>query len=228
MSPLISQAYDFILQQTLNYQFEPGEIISDSQIAGKLGVSRTPVREAILLLQNDGILQNSKEGKTIVTPITMDDLSDILHVRSSLESEAIRIIALNGWLSDNQYAEMERIHRVFSSTNAHSSLSEHYSCDDLFHSTLISFSNSRRIKEATAQMRLEMQRFRWMSLLQPTRQTSAIQEHANILAAIGEKDVGKSVDALISHFERSEFFFRSIFRNGDTQQIAKMLKALIV
>lgn len=228
MNAQVSLAYDFILNRILTYGLAPEALVSDNKLAKELGISRAPVREAILMLVMDGLVQSSPDGKMLVAPISMYDITDIFHIRSALEIEAVRIIASQGWLTDEQYIELQRIHRLFSDTNIQRSLSEHYTYDDLFHSTLSSYSGSRRISQITAQMHLQMQRIRWLSLMTSDRQSEAVKEHSAIIDALIEKDCSKAIDCLQTHFKKSQLSYQSILNDDNTRQVAMTVSTLIL
>lgn len=220
MSVQVASAYDLILKRILSYEMAPESVISDNQLAKEFGMSRAPVREAILLLAMDGLVQNSPNHKMIVAPIKLDDIIDIMHVRNALETEALRIIAENGWLSANQEKKLQELHRKFSNAADLNTVSEHYSYDDMFHSELIGYSKSRRIVDILEQMRLQMQRARWLNLAVPSRQREATREHEDILNAILDKDLDRTVDCLHLHFANSAESFRSALSDQRMKQVA--------
>lgn len=119
---------------------------------------RAPVREAMLLLEMDGLVCDSSDGRSLVAPIKLDDIVDIIHVRSALESEAVRLLAKSGWLNEQQAQTLQDIHSRFVSAAAKSDASEQYELDDLFHATFVEYSGSQRIISMLGQMRLQMQR----------------------------------------------------------------------
>lgn len=228
MNAQVSLAYDYILERILSYDLLPDAKVSDNQLAKELGISRAPIREAILLLVMDGLIHSTPDGKMIVAPIHFDDITDILNVRSALEITAVRIISENGWLSEEQHAELHRLHHLFSESNVRRAFSQHYSYDDLFHSTLISFAGSKRISEITAQMRLQMQRIRWLSLLENDRQSAAVYEHRAILDAIQNKDLNRAISCMQEHFNQSEQAFRRVFDDRNVRQIVLAVSSLIL
>ena len=93
-----------------------------------------------------------------MAPIKLDDIVDIIHVRSALKSEAVRLLAKSGWLNEQQAQTLQDIHSRFVSAAAKSDASEQYELDDLFHATFVEYSGSQRIISMLGQMRLQMQR----------------------------------------------------------------------
>ena len=87
-NPLYEQIYENIKESIINGDFKSGERIVDGWIAEKLGVSRSPVREAFRKLEQDGLLVN-QDGTTLVYKPNVDDLIDLFEVRAGLEGMAI-------------------------------------------------------------------------------------------------------------------------------------------
>ncbi len=222
MNTNVAKAYDIILQKIFSFELEPGALVSDNQLAKELGMSRAPVREAVLILTMAGLIQNL-EGKSVVSSISITDIIDILHVRNALETESLLIIADNGWLTAAQEEELKKIHGELLEANSQGDMSEQYFKDDLFHSTLSGYSNSPRISNFLNQMKLQMQRARWLNLAIPERQDVSAHEHTNLLNAILNKDLDVSINCLKQHLQNSELSFRHILSDKQTQQLAKAI-----
>ena len=72
----------------------------------------------MLLLEMDGLVCDSSDGRSLVAPIKLDDIVDIIHGRSALESEAVRLLAKSGWLNEQQAQTLQDIHSRFVSAAA--------------------------------------------------------------------------------------------------------------
>lgn len=129
----------------------------------------------MLLLEMDGLICDSSDGRSLVAPIKLDDIVDIIHVRSAMESEAVRLLAKSGWLNEQQAQTLQDIHSRFVSAAAKSDASEQYELDDLFHATFVEYSGSQRIISMLGQMRLRMQRARWLNQIMPERQKARLK-----------------------------------------------------
>ena len=215
----VTIAYGAIRDQILQYLLPPGAPLSDNQLSKALGMSRAPIREAILLLQMDGLVQVDEGGKVRVSPICFEDISDILSVRCALESEAIRLIANAGWLDAQQEQELIDLHRQLCESTCTNDVTEQYGYDDLFHLKIAEFSKSKRICEILGQMRLQMQRARWLNFANPKRQESASQEHQVLLAAILNHDAETAINHLRIHFDNSRNSFYVVLNDKKMQPI---------
>lgn len=216
-------AYTEIRNQIIFYKLLPETLISDNKLAQTLKMSRAPVREAIIHLQMDGLIQTNEDGKLIVAPIRLEDIQDILHVRRALESEAIQLIAAKGWLTKEQTKDLTQTHQQLENCDGFENVSKFYYYDDLFHSKLVEYSQSPRIIDTLERMRLQMQRARWLNATVPSRQEEAFQEHALILEAVIEQDSQKAVASINQHFTNSNNVFTSILSNEQMRILASAI-----
>ncbi len=86
-------AYGALLDMILRGAIAPGELVTERQIAARLGMSRTPVREAVRRLEGEGTLERQRTGALVVRPYSMEDFLHALAVRRLLEGEAVRLAA---------------------------------------------------------------------------------------------------------------------------------------
>lgn len=213
-------AYEYIRDRIIAYTLMPDTALSDNQIAKELGMSRAPIREALLLLQMDGLVQIHEKGKIHVSPISFEDISDILCIRFGLESEAIRLIARNGWLSASQEKDLMSLQKEMAHSVNAEDISKHYEYDDLFHQRLAELSGSPRIQDILNRMRLQMQRARWLNVMNPKRLNDATEEHGKLLDAIIAHNEVDAVNLLRVHFKNSEESFEFVFNNRQMQALA--------
>lgn len=216
-------AYEHIRDQIISYILPPETAISDNKFAKELDMSRAPIREAILLLQMDGLIQTNTDGKMIVSPIGIGDIVDILHVRCALESEAIVLISAAGWLTGEQEAKLQEIHAQMTSSVQYDLTSDNYKYDDLFHSTLAEYAGSVRICDMLERMRLQMQRARWLNIANPGRRLEAAEEHEQLLNSILLHDEQAALVALRTHFKNSGAAFHAVLENKQIQALAAMI-----
>src|SRR4051794_7214558 len=90
---LSTVAYGALLDMILRGTIAPGELVTERQIAARLGMSRTPVREAVRRLEGEGTLERQRDGALIVRPYSMEEFLQALAVRRLLEGEAARLAA---------------------------------------------------------------------------------------------------------------------------------------
>jgi DNA-binding GntR family transcriptional regulator len=181
-------------------------------------MSRAPVREALLQLVADGLVEDDK-GKLTVAPIGLREIVDILQVRRAIETEAVHVIAENGWLTNEQKNELATVFERLVSSVTSDSMIENYKDDDDFHTTIIGFSGNRRMAQMQGQMNLQMQRARWLNIAVPLRQHTSRKEHKEIYEAILDSDESRTVAAVETHLRNSEQSFRQVFNDPTLKQI---------
>lgn len=226
-SSLVSYAYGYLRDQIISYKFQPGEHLSDYHIAKSLKMSRAPIREALLRLHMDGLVQTNADGRIYVTSINMDDIADILYVRRALESEALSLIAENNWLTVQQEESLLEIHEQLKKHSRAECPDLSYEYDDLFHQQLASYSQSPRIVKMLKQLQLQMQRARWINILNHQRYAETLTEHQNLLEAILAKDRALAISCLRVHIQNSEQAFRSILESEQIPKIAATISSFI-
>lgn len=220
----VISAYEQIRDRIIMYALPPKTQLSDYKLAKELSMSRAPVREAILLLERDGLVTLDENGKKIISPISLEDVVDILHVRAALESEALLLLADRGWLKPQEEKKLKAIHAKMLQAAKKGQVRDCYRYDDEFHHCFLSYADSPRISETLERMRLQMQRARWLNAANPERQSQACAEHEVLLNAILKKNTDASVRALRTHFSNSEQAFRHALQNREMVSIASMIR----
>ncbi len=224
-SSLVEIAYETIKDKIISYSLPPGTALSDNQLALELGMSRAPVREAILRLAGTGLADDDEiDGKIVVSPIGLTDIVDILQVRRALESQAVHIIADKGWFEpqwEKQYTELytRLLSLAKAATASAAAVAEYNQCDGEFHSAIITLCGNRRMAQITRNMGLQMQRARWLNVAVPSRVQETSPEHTEIYEALLDKDRERAAAAVEAHLRSSERTYRAVFNDPILKQI---------
>ena len=217
---LVNTAYQKIREKIITYELAPGAIVSDYLLATEFGMSRAPVREAILLLSADGLIENGTDGKSRVSDIGYSDIMDIMSVRRALEEQAVRTIAKNGWLTESQLAE---IHKQISDslplTDDALDILKNNRSDDGFHTAIIRFSNNKRMLTIIERLNTQMLRARWVNVALPTRLKEVQAEHDAIYKALEKQDLNAVIKASHQHLDNSEKTYDLVFKNPNLRQV---------
>ena len=204
--PQAKQAYSYIKSKILSFELPPGAAISDNALAQELNMSRSPVREAIFMLSNDGLIDSTDMGAQ-VSPMTLTDILEICQVRKAVEVAAVNILLANGGGTPKQKNNLTRIFKELQ--NATDAI-QNYHYDDLFHGEIMAMANNSRLTHISNQMRLQIYRARWLSVVLPNRIAEAAQEHESIYQALMDDDRQASVQSLTLHLDRSEQNFKKV------------------
>lgn len=187
---------DLITDQIL----EPGEIYNETLIANELGISKTPVREALLELSSRGFISVIPRKGFKVNSITERDIVALYDFRILLESEIVSKLAEN--ISDKDLKKLERCHADMILVVKNDDRKHYQAIDRVFHSTLAHIYDNLYITQALEKV---WHLIDWMGatgLTQVSRQ-STIEEHKRILVAIREHDYEAAKLAIIDHINNT-------------------------
>jgi DNA-binding GntR family transcriptional regulator len=188
-------AYDAIRAMIVDGRLAPGDRVHEEDFAARLGVSRTPVREAISRLVNEGLIARG-DGAPTVHRLTADEVVEILNVRRLLEGEAARQAA--GGSGRDQLLALRRIIASFE-TGAPVTAAEHRAIDDELHETLCRMARSRVLADLIRNLRLRTRVFDKGMI--PERFVPGAAEHIAIIDAVIAGDAAGAEQAMRTHIE---------------------------
>ncbi|MCZ8299724.1 MAG: GntR family transcriptional regulator [Beijerinckiaceae bacterium] len=183
---------DMILSDALS----AGDALQEKKLADMLGVSRTPIREAITRLTTEGLVERVIGLTPVVRRLSANEFIEILHVRRLLEVEAAGRAAETGG-SETLRAIMTRIQRFRAGEMP--TPAEHVAVDDALHSSVASLAGSRVLAELIRDLRQKTKIFDMGQV--PERFEPGIAEHLEIIDAILARDVTRAQDAMRTHID---------------------------
>lgn len=186
---------DAILEGTL----PPGTRLMELQLSAQLGVSRTPVREAIRLLNMEGLVKISVRRGTVVEPIRASDLRDALEVREALEELAVRKACRN--MDDLTLQTLRKLEAEFERSLGHSDAQASARLDVRFHEVITETAHNRRLTQSLAQIREELYRYRLENLKDEESFPKLVEEHRALIGAFRAGDEEMAVKVLKEHIE---------------------------
>src|SRR5690349_6876732 len=191
---LSAVAYGALLDMILRGAIAPGEGVTERQIAVRLGMSRTPVREAVRRLEGEGTLERQRSGALVVRPYSMEEFLHALAVRRLLEGEAARLAA--GKVSPAVLAAArERVERLRREGLSDSARQE----DRDFHAAIAEASGNPVLAATIADLRKRTAMFRLGRL--PERLSQVCDEHLTILDALANGDGEAARTAMQTHID---------------------------
>ena len=200
--PLREVVYETLRKAILEEKLRPGERLMENTIAQKLGVSRTPVREAIRMLSDEGLVLLIPRRGAQVAEISRQELSDVLEVRSSLEKLAIRRACER--ITDDQIRLLEKAEEAFREAVATKDLTAIAEADVAFHDVIYGAAGNRRLLAILSNLREQMYRFRLEYLKQPGILGVLTGEHDAIVEAVRGRDTEKAVLLVMAHIENQQ------------------------
>lgn len=203
--PLREVVFETLREAIIKGDLAPGERLMEVQVAEELGVSRTPVREAIRKLELDGLVIMVPRKGAYVADISMRDLSDVFEVRRALEGLAAELAADRA--TDEEIEELERMLVRISESIEENRVRDTVELDTQFHEMLYAASRNERLRGILSQLREQIHRFRLQSWTRPGRARVALEEHRGIVEAVAERNPELAKKRATEHIDSAENVF---------------------
>ena len=196
---LANQVYEQLEKKILDGTYKIGEIISEKRLSEELGVSRTPIREAMSRLTEADLIKDSPSG-TVVMGITPKDIRDAYEVKLRLEGTAVRWAAEN--MTDEQLRELQDIVDQQEFYAKKEDFDKVRDLDTDFHDLIYGNCGSTVLRRVLSPIHHKLFKYRKQSLQLESRLDNSIEEHQAICQALKERDPDKA-EKLIMHHIRS-------------------------
>lgn len=207
---LASQVYDRLEADILSGKYKHGEVLTELGLCADMGVSRTPIREALRRLEQEKLVEDIGKG-TLVLGITRKDFEDMCAVRLRIEGLAVRGFIENA-TEDSLAALREALD--FQEFYLQKGDADHMRImDGRFHEVIYDHCNSPVIRNVLSPMHKKIQHFRQLSIKQSGRAIHSVEEHHAIYDAIIAKDIPLAEELMIRHVENA---MNTIIRKENT------------
>ena len=200
--PLRDVVFNTLRQAILKGELKPGERLMEIQLANKLGVSRTPVREAIRKLELEGLVLMIPRKGAEVAEITRQDMEDVLEVRTALE---LAVKDACDHITDAQLSELKKASNEFKKALLEGK--DLVTCADAdmhFHDVILSATNNRRLIQMLNNLSEQMYRYRMEYLKDERTHKTLIEEHDAIRRALKKHDKVKAGAAIRVHIDNQK------------------------
>ncbi len=196
---IADQIFEQLERDILSGKYERGEILSELSLSKQLGVSRTPVREAIRRLEQEDFLEDSGHG-AVVVGISREDMADMYEIRLHTEGLAARRAALN--ISEKDLQAMRDVldlQRFYCEKGGENRSDQIKNLDSEFHRLFYFSSGSMPYFNTLYALHKRMTKFRKVSVSNQSRAMHALEEHEAIYAALSSHDPDLAEQAAIRH-----------------------------
>lgn len=201
---LVDRAYDDVRDKICDFRLYPGQVISDFILSKELGMSRTPIRQALERLERDGLIVDAGAGKSYeVSRITEEEIIELFDARQGIEVMAVKL-AVDKGISETQIIEMERMNRNMEAANKEGRIKDNFQYDQEFHDYLVSISGNKKLIRFHDSLLTQLRRMRMLSYLERTYQDKAYRDHQVILEGLRGCDKKMAGQALEEHIESSK------------------------
>lgn len=191
------RAYGVLLEEIQSGALAPGAVIAEVEQATRLGVSRTPLREALARLTADGLVAQSSPRVTVVTDIDADDIRELFEVRRALEESAARLAAQRG--RPEVFAALAEEFAAIDVVGPAVDPDPYYALIGRFDSALDDAVANDYLTAALRTVRTHLVRVRRLARDNPARLTASVGEHRRIAAAIAAGDADLAAHATHVH-----------------------------
>ena len=208
--PLRDVVFNTLRRAILRGELVPGQRLMEIRLADQMGVSRTPVREAIRKLELEGLVVMVPRKGAEVAHISGKNLRDVLEVRRALEELAGELACER--MSAEDFKKLEQANLKFASVLDSDDITVLGKADEEFHGLIYQATDNDRLVQMVNHLREQMYRYRIEHLKNKSQRTILLQEHQDIMRALAARDVEAVRRAIRAHINKQE------------AQIAKMIK----
>jgi len=177
---LRESVYRFLLEAIVSGELQPGQRIRDTDLAAQFGVSRTPVREALQRLEDEGLVEMLSGALTRVVPLDMQAAQDAFPVVAVLHALATRLAV--GQLTEDDIAALHQANDHFLQAIATSNVTDALQADDLFHALFVRVAHNDEIQRTLKRLMPKVRRLEYARFRSLAGQTSVLQHQAIITA----------------------------------------------
>ncbi len=200
--PLRDVVFNTLRQAILKGELEPGERLMEIQLADRLGVSRTPIREAIRKLELEGLVLMIPRKGAEVAKISEKSLRDVLEVRRSLEELAIELACER--MDDEDIEKLEAAQENFREAVKNGDSMTIAETDEAYHDIIYNGTGNNRLVQILNNLREQMYRYRLEYIKDEDKRQVLLIEHTQILNAVKGRHVAEAKKAIREHIDNQE------------------------
>lgn len=198
--PLRDIVFNTLRQGILRGILPPGQRLMEIQLAEHLGVSRTPVREAIRKLELEGLVITLPRKGAEVAEITQKDLQDVLAVRCALEALAVELACEA--ITKEELEALKSLLNNFQELMFTNNITELAECDVKFHDIIFAATHNNRLIQLLNNLREQMYRYRLEYLKDKDAHPTLLREHQEIITHLENRDIEKARETITNHINK--------------------------
>ncbi|MDI7260380.1 MAG: GntR family transcriptional regulator [Thermodesulfobacteriota bacterium] len=201
------KVYCSLEKAILEGKIRPGDRLIEDELSKGFGVSRGPIREALRLLEKDGLIRRVPRKGAIVQWISKEDISEIYEIVAILEGLAARNFCKGA--TGDELAKLRQIYQEMETQVKKNNVLKYQKLNREFHEMIVLGSNNKKVKAIYNNFQKQIRLVRKMNLSFVSRPKISLKEHKNILNAILRKQPGKAEQEARQHIERAASMFLS-------------------
>ena len=206
--PLRDVVFKQLREEILYGKLKPGERLMEVALSERLGVSRTPIREGIRLLEKEGLVVMLPRRGAHVASITAKQLADVLEARRTLETFTMNACCAR--ITRTRYEELKKANERFAEAINGGNLRDMADTDTEFHNIIIDTAGNEKVKEMLVNLKEQIFRYKYEFMKEMSDPTRLVREHDQIIKAIGESRSDRAVELIKLHIDSQAI---AIYRN---------------
>ncbi len=208
--PLRDVVFNTLREAILKGDLKPGERLMEMTLANKLGVSRTPIREAIRMLEQEGLAVTIPRKGAMVAKMTEKDLQDVLEIRDVLDELAVRAACER--MTALQFGELQSAMADFEEAIKTGNVREIVNADEAFHDVIYSMANNPKLESIVNNIRQQMYRYRYEYVKDSGVYQNLVLEHSMIVKGLEGRDIEYLKNVMHQHLTNQIDAVREIIR----------------
>ena len=197
--PLRDVVFNTLREAILKGDLKPGERLMELQLASKLGVSRTPIREAIRMLEQEGLAVTTPRKGAEVAKMTLKDMEDVLEIRASLDEFASQLATVR--ITEEQLMRLKQRKQDFENSVKSGNVKMIAEADVEFHDVIYEATNNPKLVTMLNNLREQIYRYRIEYLKDSATYPTLIKEHEEIYQSLLERNAESALKATMVHVE---------------------------
>ena len=211
--PLRDVVFNTLREAILRGDLVAGERLMELQLAAKLGVSRTPIREAIRMLEQEGLAITIPRKGAIVAGMTEKDMQDVLEIREALEELSVQVACDK--ITEEEIAKLQKNMKNFEHSLKSGDLKKMAQADVEFHDVIYQATDNPKLINMLNNLREQMYRYRVEYLKNPQNHEQLLKEHEAIYKGIVEKDKDAVTNMIRKHISNQVDVVKNIIREQE-------------
>jgi DNA-binding GntR family transcriptional regulator len=193
------QAYELLKERIINGQFPHGIRLKESWLAQELGCTRTPIREALIRLENQGLVQTYTNRGAVVNVYSAKDILDLFELREALEVQAIRLAIRRA-----NWEELDGVRQALQAREKVLGEGPYAAPEEDFHHAMILYSKNSAIIEVWNTIRMRLNAARTGAAITSGRYRHSLAEHLAMLDFVEQGDSERAVAMMIDHLAKAK------------------------
>ncbi len=211
--PLRDVVFHTLREAILKGELKPGERLMELQLASKLGVSRTPIREAIPILELEGLAVTAPSKGAEVAKMTEKDMEDVLQIRKALDELAVGLACEN--MGEEELAKLSVALENFEESTRSGNVKRIAQADVEFHDAIYQAADNPKLVNMLNNLREQMYRYRVEYLKNDSVYPRLIEEHKEIFEGLKRGDKQTVVEIVSHHVENQELMVKNIIQEQE-------------